>query len=250
MATERKNKYCQYTKEDKEEIWNSILAEMISGRSLRSIINDPGMPNRDTIYDWLAKDEKKSDQYARCASIRADIIFDELMGIADSTDDDLINLDNGKQAVNHHVIMRDRFDVRVRIKSSQELITLRNGLLYYINSDSLFQHRNRVRLRQYRELLARYSYDIEQLDSLQKVKYFEETRSRRPPEGGQMIFLQEQATIPGKQLIELAATATILLSVFAHGITAAPAIGLYARRVEAMAADAPERRSTVEMPIR
>lgn len=114
MATERKNKYCQYTEEDKEEIWNSILAEMISGRSLRSIINDPGMPNRDTIYDWLAKDEKKSDQYARCASIRADIIFDELMDIADSTDDDLINLDNGKQAVNHHVIMRDRLRVDAR----------------------------------------------------------------------------------------------------------------------------------------
>jgi NhaP-type Na+/H+ or K+/H+ antiporter len=65
-----------------------------------------------------------------------------------------------------------------------------------------------------------------------------------------LIFLQEQATIPGKQLIELAATATVLLSVFAHGTTAAPAIGLYARRVEAMAADAPERRSAVEMPIR
>ena len=45
-----------------------------------------------------------------------------------------------------------------------------------------------------RELLARYSYDIEQLDSLQKVKYFEETRNRQPQSGGQMIFLQEQRT--------------------------------------------------------
>jgi len=93
-----------------------------------------------------------------------------------------------------NVIMRDRFDVRVQIKSSQELTSLKNGLLSYINSDSLFQHRNRVRLKQDRELLARYNYDIEQLDSLQKFKYFEETKNRQPQTGGQMIFLQEQKT--------------------------------------------------------
>jgi len=93
-----------------------------------------------------------------------------------------------------NVMMRDRFDIRVQIKSSKELIDLRNGLLSYINSDSLFQRRNRVRLNQNRELLARFDYDIIQLDSLQKVKYFEETRNRQPQSGGQMIFLQEQKT--------------------------------------------------------
>jgi hypothetical protein len=93
-----------------------------------------------------------------------------------------------------NIMMRDRFDIRVKIKSSQELTTLRDGLLEYINSDSLFQHRNRVRLKHDRELLARFDYDIEQLDSLQKVKYFEETRNRQPQSGGQMIFLQEQKT--------------------------------------------------------
>jgi hypothetical protein len=37
-------------------------------------------------------------------------------------------------------------------------------------------------------------YDILQLDSLQKVKYFEETRAMQPKGGGQMIFLQQQTT--------------------------------------------------------
>ncbi len=37
-------------------------------------------------------------------------------------------------------------------------------------------------------------YDIKQLDSLQKVKYFEETRNMTPKPGGQIIFLQEQKT--------------------------------------------------------
>jgi NhaP-type Na+/H+ or K+/H+ antiporter len=56
-----------------------------------------------------------------------------------------------------------------------------------------------------------------------------------------LIFLKEKARLPGEPFIILAVTATVLLSVFAHGITAAPAIGLYARQVEAMAVDAPKR---------
>lgn len=90
--------------------------------------------------------------------------------------------------------MSDRFDIRVKITSLQELSFLQNGIVSYINKDSLFKQRNRLRLRQNRELLARLDYDILQLDSLQKVKYFEETRSHQPQTGGQMVFLQEQST--------------------------------------------------------
>jgi hypothetical protein len=93
-----------------------------------------------------------------------------------------------------NIMMLDRLNVRVRIKSPQELTTVKNSLLSFINSDSLFQQRNRLRIRQNDELLTRLKYDILQLDSLQKVKYFEETRNRQPKGGGQMIFLQEQKT--------------------------------------------------------
>jgi hypothetical protein len=93
-----------------------------------------------------------------------------------------------------NVRMHDRLDIRVRIKEPQELSTFKNGIIKFIYSDSLFQQLNRVRLRQNQELLSRLNNDILQLDSLQKVKYFEETRSRKSENGGQMIFLQEQKT--------------------------------------------------------
>ena len=93
-----------------------------------------------------------------------------------------------------NIRMQDRLDIRVKIKSPQELSLVQNAIISYINRDSLFQQKNRVRLRQNKELLTRLDYDILQLDSLQKVKYFEETRSRKPSNGGQMIFLQEQKT--------------------------------------------------------
>jgi len=92
------------------------------------------------------------------------------------------------------VRMQGRFDIRVLLTSPRELAVIKAGLIRYINSDSLFQQRNRVRMIQNQELITRSNYDISQLDSLQKVKYFEETRNRYPKTGGQMIFLQEQKT--------------------------------------------------------
>ena len=93
-----------------------------------------------------------------------------------------------------NVRMQDRFEVRVKIMVPSELSIVRDGIIRYFNSDTLFQIRNRVRLSQNRSMLSRLNYDIEQLDSLQKIKYFEETKNRLPQNGGQMVFLQEQKT--------------------------------------------------------
>ena len=91
------------------------------------------------------------------------------------------------------VRMQDRFNIRVRTIIPKNLYAIRNGIIKFINSDSLFQQRNRVRLRQNNELLTRLDYDILQLDSLQKV-IIKETEKRQPDRGGQMIFLQQQNT--------------------------------------------------------
>ena len=93
-----------------------------------------------------------------------------------------------------NIRMQDRLDIRVKINSPQDLKLIRDGILKYIDNDSLYQQRNRVRLRQNQDLIKRLSFDIVQLDSLQKVKYFEETRNMKPTNGGQIVFMQEQKT--------------------------------------------------------
>jgi hypothetical protein len=93
-----------------------------------------------------------------------------------------------------NIRMQDRTDVRVKINSPQDLNLIRDGIIRFIENDSLYQQRNRVRLRQNYDLLTRLNYDIIQLDSLQKVKYFEETRNVKPNSGGQIVFMQEQKT--------------------------------------------------------
>jgi hypothetical protein len=93
-----------------------------------------------------------------------------------------------------NIRMQDRLDIRVKINSPQDLKLIRNGIIKYIENDSLYQLRNQVRLKQNHDLLTRLDFDIKQLDSLQKVKYFEETRNMTPTKGGQIVFMQEQKT--------------------------------------------------------
>ena len=93
-----------------------------------------------------------------------------------------------------NIRMQDRLDVRVKINSGLDLNQVRDGIIKFIESDSLNQQRNRLRIRQNNDMLKRLTYDIQQLDSLQKVKYFEETRNMKPAAGGQIVFMQEQKT--------------------------------------------------------
>ena len=56
-----------------------------------------------------------------------------------------------------------------------------------------------------------------------------------------LVFLAEKAHLSGESLIVMTVVATVLLSVFAHGISSAPAINLYTRQVESLPVDALER---------
>ena len=93
-----------------------------------------------------------------------------------------------------NVRMVNNLDVRTKFNSGLDLNQVRDGIIKFIESDTLNQQRNRLRIRQNNDMLERLTYDIQQLDSLQKVKYFEETRNMKPAAGGQIVFMQEQKT--------------------------------------------------------
>jgi NhaP-type Na+/H+ or K+/H+ antiporter len=54
------------------------------------------------------------------------------------------------------------------------------------------------------------------------------------------VYLKEEANLPGEPLILLTVAATVLLSVFAHGISTAPTINRYGAVVESLPPEAPE----------
>jgi sodium/hydrogen antiporter len=65
-----------------------------------------------------------------------------------------------------------------------------------------------------------------------------------------LVVVEEAPLLPGRTEIEAVVTLTVLLSVLLHGLTAAPLSAAYARRIEGMAADVPEKREAVVMRSR
>ena len=55
-----------------------------------------------------------------------------------------------------------------------------------------------------------------------------------------LVYLEGKTHLPGERTIVLTVMATVLLSIFAHGLSAKPGIALYAKRIAALGPDAPE----------
>jgi NhaP-type Na+/H+ or K+/H+ antiporter len=55
-----------------------------------------------------------------------------------------------------------------------------------------------------------------------------------------LVYLEQELQFPGEETIRLAVMATVLLSILAHGLSAAPGINLYARKIASLDPAAPE----------
>lgn len=60
-----------------------ICAEISSGRSLRSICEDKGMPDKSTVFRWISKHPSFCDQYARAQEDRTAALAEDILEIAD-----------------------------------------------------------------------------------------------------------------------------------------------------------------------
>ena len=76
-----------YTQEDKDRIFNEIISDIESGLSLRASLRKDNRPSSSTFFIWIDEDELKSKQYARSTELRADILFDEILEIAYTTEE-------------------------------------------------------------------------------------------------------------------------------------------------------------------
>ena len=108
----------EWTKPERQKATDLICSKIALGESVRRILSnkneDINLPSRKTFYEWLSEDSALCDQYAQFMLIRSDDMADDMLNIADSVDDDLITLDDGREVVNNNVIQRDRLRVDTR----------------------------------------------------------------------------------------------------------------------------------------
>lgn len=101
------------------ETATAICAEIVDGKSLRSICSSPDMPDVRTVYRWLAKYEDFCQQYTRAKEDQADTLADEIIDIADDISRDTIEVkgENGevvRETPNSEWINRSRLRVDAR----------------------------------------------------------------------------------------------------------------------------------------
>lgn len=71
-----------------DAIADAICEALADGQSLRSICLGEDMPNRATVFRWLANNEVFRDQYARARDVQAEALADEILDIADDGSND------------------------------------------------------------------------------------------------------------------------------------------------------------------
>lgn len=70
------------------EVAADICSLLASGESLRKVCGRPGMPDKSSVFRWLAEHEEFRDQYAKATEARADAIFDDIFDIADDVNEE------------------------------------------------------------------------------------------------------------------------------------------------------------------
>lgn len=70
------------------ELSRAICDRLSECESLRSICRDEGMPDRVTVFRWLAADEEFRSQYALAREIQAENMVEEIIEISDDGTND------------------------------------------------------------------------------------------------------------------------------------------------------------------
>jgi len=66
-----------------DQMANLICIRLAEGESLNKICKEDGMPDKATVFRWLATDASFCDKYARARELQAETQFDELIDIVD-----------------------------------------------------------------------------------------------------------------------------------------------------------------------
>lgn len=83
------------------------------GISARKAMQKLGVDSK-SFNKWLDSDEMNSKQYARACSKRADLIFEEMIEIADKQEADIYIDKDGNKRVDHNVIHRNKLQIDTR----------------------------------------------------------------------------------------------------------------------------------------
>jgi hypothetical protein len=113
-----------------EELGQQICAEIMLGKSLRTICEEEAMPCMSSVCNWLARDKEFMEHYAHAREVQAALMADELLDIADDGRNDWMTVKRGKEeieVVNREAVMRSQLRVDTRKWIASKLLPKKYG---------------------------------------------------------------------------------------------------------------------------
>jgi len=102
-----------------QEIANTICGRLAEGESLRAICETDGLPDKSTVFRWLASNLAFRDQYARARELQAETLVDEILEISDDGRNDyMTSMGEGEETLAYRLngehVQRSRLRVDSR----------------------------------------------------------------------------------------------------------------------------------------
>lgn len=94
------------------ELFEAILNKVSDGISLRAACKEAGVSTV-TFYEWIGKDETKANKYVRACEVRADVLFEQILEIADDSSKDTVITESGI-SINNEFVQRSKLKIDAR----------------------------------------------------------------------------------------------------------------------------------------
>lgn len=100
-----------------EELAARICARIAtSSDGLNKICSETGMPNPDSVYSWLLKYPSFSENYTRARSDQAQLLADEIVSIADTTEVGVVVTEKPDGTETRHADMIEHRKLRIEAR--------------------------------------------------------------------------------------------------------------------------------------
>ena len=118
-------------------VWKdrAICMRLASGESLRSICKRKYYPSRFAVIRWLQCNESFRNHYAQAREMQAEYFIDDIIEIADDSENDTIETDNGPR-FNSEYVQRSRLRVDTRKWAMERMAPKRYGAKQEIDHKS------------------------------------------------------------------------------------------------------------------
>jgi hypothetical protein len=104
----------KYTASEIEIMFRKVVNAIDKGASLRSALKLPGTPSSSTFAKWCDNDESMAKRYACATLLRAEVIFEDILNIADENYKDTYVDENGIERTDHDVVQRSKLRIDAR----------------------------------------------------------------------------------------------------------------------------------------